>query len=124
MADACDSWGWRRVANVPFAWRQTHSNISPLIVFTRRRCTSGKHGSMASKPYCTTKANIGTARHGGWKTQEKKYSQSFAITTLDIHTSYLSGAGYGHNLCGTASKIVFTAPPQAGDGPKTTTGKS
>ena len=124
MADACDSWDWRRVANVPFAWRQTHSNISPLTVSTRRRCINGKPGSMASKPYCTTKADIGTARHGGWTTQERKYSPSFVISMLDIPTSYLSGAGYGHNLYGTASKIVFTAPPQAGDGPKTTTGNS
>ena len=72
MADACDSWDWRRVANASFAWRQTHSNISPLTVSTRRRCINGKPGSMASKPYCTTKADIGTARHGRWKTQERK----------------------------------------------------
>ena len=122
MAGAYDSWDWRRVTNASFAWEQTHSNTSPLTVFTRRRCTGGKNGSMASRPYFTTKTDIGTTRHGGRTTHERKYSQSFVISMLDIHKNNLSGADYGHNLCGTASKTVFTAPPpQADDGPKTTT---
>ena len=72
------------MANVPFAWRQTHSNISSLTVSTRRRCINGKPGSMASKPYCTTKADIGTARHGGRKTQERKYSHLYARHTYKL----------------------------------------
>ena len=38
--------------------------------------------------------------------------------------SNLSGVDYGRNLCEIISKTGYTAPPQAGGGPKTSTGNS
>ena len=124
MAGECNLWDWKRVANAPSAWRQTHWNTLPLIVYTRRRCISGKHGSMVPRPSYRTRADEGTTRQGGWMTRARKYSRSFAISMCDIHTSNLSGADYGRNLCGIISKIGYTAPPQAGGGPKISTGNS
>ena len=124
MADACNLWDWRRVANAPSAWRQTHLNTLPLIVLTRRRCISGKTGSIAPRPSCRIKADVGTTRQGGWIMHERRYSRSFVTSMCDIHTSNLSGGDYGRNLLGIICNIVYTAPPQAGDGSKTTTGNS
>ena len=77
---------------------------------------------MVSRPSYRTKADVGTTRLGGWITRKKKYSRSFAISMCDTHTNNSSGVVYGRNLCVIIYKIGYTAPPQAGGGPKIITG--